>query len=186
MNSINLNDQQILKEMKNCVRKAGLPTFDDPCLCDTKHNKFLSKIGAGSSAIQIWGGYIASHRYATLRFASEDDIASENMDAAREIINGMNAHMPFYHYTICPHCNGIELHSGLYVPISRFPRRKFRELLQVLLKSINNVRPVLIEVIRKGGTFDDLKEALDDKYRESQNEATNEMKGERNEEETVS
>ena len=186
MEFTDLNEQQILEEIKDCVHMAGHPTFDDTCLCDARQKRFVSTIKNGSSIIHFWGWYVPSHRYAMLRFASEDEpIALKDSDAARQIINGINAHTPFYHYSLCPHCNGIELHFALYVPIKGFPRKKFGDLFQALIGESINIRPMIIDVIRKGGTFDDLQEVRQGQCHEPTAEAISDTKGEKNEEETI-
>ena len=125
------------------------------------------------------------HRYAKVIFESEDRIDTKDTGVARQMINAMNAHMPFFHYSLCPDCNGIEVHASLYVPTKGFPRKKFKKLFNVLLKEIMTVLPLMIKIIRKGGTFDDLKEVLQGKHSDSTAETFNQTDGGENEEETV-
>ena len=57
MNTKDQIDRNIFEDMKECVRRAGLPVFLDPCLCDGNQNKFTSKIGQGSSTVHFRGSY---------------------------------------------------------------------------------------------------------------------------------
>jgi hypothetical protein len=160
MNTIDQNDQQIFEDMKECVRRAGLPVFLMPCTCEAHPYGFASRIGNDSEAVELWAQYDAFHRFATFRFEFKDKLQSQNTGAARYLINEVSSCLATYHYFFCPDCGVIELRAGLYVPKKGFPKDKCKRLLGDLLGEIKDIYPKMITVIKDNGAFEDLMRLL--------------------------
>ena len=160
MNPTDQNDQTIFEEMKDCVRKAGLPVFYMPCACEANPYGFSSKVVNESKSVALWAQYDVSYRFATFRFEFEEKLQSKNLGAARNLINEVCSYLVTYHYSFCPDCGVIELRAGLYVPKKGFPKDKCKRLLKDLLGEIKDIYPKMITVIKANGTFEDLRQLL--------------------------
>jgi len=160
MSILDLNVNNIFKNMKECVREAGLPVFLDPCLCDGNPNKFKSRIKNDDLDIHLDGSYDPFYRFAKVRFCFDDSIDLKDLNAARLMLNSMNTYRPFHHYSLCPHCDSIEAQFGLYAPATGSFKRKFEIIFSDLLFEIENVYPLMIKTIRSGGDYNALKEEV--------------------------
>lgn len=160
MSILDLNVNNIFKDMKECVRETGLPVFLDPCLCDGNPNKFKSRLKNDDLDIHLDGSYDPFYRFAKVRFCFDDPIDLKDLNAARLMINSMNAHWPFHHYSLCPHCNSIEAQFGLYAPATGSFKRKFEIVFNCLLTEIKNIYPLMTKTIRSGGGYNALQEKV--------------------------
>ncbi len=150
MSILNLNEDDNFKAMRECFQDAGLPVFKDPCLCDNNPNKLKSMLIRGALSIYIDGSYDPVNLFAKVKFCLNDPIDSKDFDATRIMINSMNAGTPFYHYSLCPCCNNLEISSGLYNPMPKLFKRRFKIILLLILDEINHVYPSMIQAIRSG------------------------------------
>lgn len=163
MSVLNLNEDRNFKAMRECFQEAGLPVFKDPCLCDNNPNKLKSILIKGTLSIYIDGSYDPVHHFAKIKFCLNDPIDSKDFDAARMMINSMNIYLPFYHYSLCSCCSNIEISSGLYSPVPKLFKRRFKIIMTGILNEINDVYPSMIQAIRSGINYDALKQELTNK-----------------------
>ena len=159
-----LSDDDFFKDMMDCVLNAGLPVFKDPCVCDGNSNKFKSIFKIDHVDVHVDGSYDTSNRFARTRFTFDDPIDSKNMDTARQIINSLNATRPFYHYSLCPCCNSIEVRFGINASAAATFKRKFEVVFCSLLTEIKEIYPLMIKTIKGCGDFNSLTEEMKNKH----------------------
>ena len=153
MKKIN-NNKNIVEAMKDCFRKRRFPIFED------FHSKgplsFRSKFGDEDFSIYIWVWYDPESEYANVRIACPDHVSSERMADTRELLNLANGREATHHYWVCAKCGMVYLNTGLFVPGSRLPERKFERLLSWAFEDISQVFLLVYEMEAEGGSPEDL------------------------------
>lgn len=146
--------ENIVEAMKACFRKRRFPIFED------FHSKgplsFRLEISSKGLSVCIWVWYDPESKYANVRIACPDQVSPERMADTRELLNLINGRAATHHYWVCVKCGTVHLNTGLFVPGSRLPERKFERLLSWAFEDISQVFLLVYEMEAEGGSPEDL------------------------------
>ena len=161
MKKNNESSYTIFNQMKDCLKKHGLPVFEDDFHCDYNPYRFLSKIQSDHYTINILCWFDALEKYANIRIIPGKCMTGLSMVDIMKLADDCNGYLDLYHLAPCPDCGSMELRSGLFVPGKNLPENKFGWLINTMIKEGERIRACFNEPISDISCTESPSEPLD-------------------------